>query len=45
MNVDENKVTDKSMYKGQTYYFCCLACKQAFDNNPEKYIMVKPSGL
>ena len=27
----------KSEYKGKTYYFCALNCKQTFDKNPEKY--------
>lgn len=25
-------------YKGKTYYFCCSACKPAFDKNPDKVI-------
>lgn len=25
-------------YKGKTYYFCCPACKPAFDKNPGKVI-------
>ncbi len=28
----------RSQYKGQTYYFHSLDCKEAFDKNPEKYI-------
>jgi Cu+-exporting ATPase len=24
--------------KGQTYYFCSLGCKKAFDNEPERYL-------
>ncbi len=35
-----------SVYKGKTYYFCCSACKPAFDKAPQKYIktasLVKP---
>lgn len=27
-----------SVYKGQTYYFCCEKCKKDFDENPEKYL-------
>jgi YHS domain-containing protein len=27
-----------SVYKGQTYYFCCENCKKDFDENPEKYL-------
>jgi YHS domain-containing protein len=30
--------TLKSSYKGKTYYFCCAACKPAFDKNPAKYV-------
>jgi YHS domain-containing protein len=29
MDVDEKKA--KSEYKGVIYYFCCRACKEAFD--------------
>jgi YHS domain-containing protein len=25
-------------YKGKMYYFCCAACSQLFDKNPEKYV-------
>jgi len=31
-------VPNKSVYKGKTYYFCALNCKQTFDKNPEKYV-------
>lgn len=26
-----------SDHQGQTYYFCSAACKQRFDQNPERY--------
>jgi len=29
--------TAQSSYKGQTYYFCAVGCKQKFDKEPEKY--------
>ncbi|HEX2910050.1 MAG TPA: XdhC family protein [Chloroflexia bacterium] len=29
-------------YNGQTYYFCCPACKKLFSKEPEKYL-VKPA--
>jgi len=35
---DVTKAAGKSVYKGKTYYFCCDACKPAFDKDPEKYI-------
>ncbi len=38
MQVDESNPPAKSDYKGRTYYFCSLDCKQTFDNNPEEYV-------
>ncbi|MBI4240731.1 MAG: heavy metal translocating P-type ATPase [Candidatus Rokubacteria bacterium] len=37
MQVDPAKAAGSSTYKGQTYYFCALSCKETFDRNPEKY--------
>ncbi len=37
MEVDEKSASAKSEYMGKTYYFCCPACKKAFDANPAKY--------
>ena len=37
MEVDPKTAGGKSDYKGQTYYFCSLGCKKAFDQEPEKY--------
>jgi len=28
----------KTEYGGETYYFCCSHCQQAFEDSPEKYI-------
>ncbi|HVS40449.1 MAG TPA: YHS domain-containing protein [Gemmataceae bacterium] len=30
--------TMSTVYKGKTYYFCCTGCRDAFKDNPEKYI-------
>ena len=30
--------TISTVYKGKTYYFCCTGCRDAFGDNPEKYI-------
>lgn len=38
MNIDENKAAGKSEYKGETYYFCSMHCKMAFDKDPEKFV-------
>ena len=38
MDVDPKTAAGKSEYQGQTYYFCSLGCKKAFDKDPQKYI-------
>lgn len=38
MDVDEKQAAGKSEYKGQTYYFCSVGCKKAFDKEPEKFV-------
>ena len=38
MTVDEKTVHFKSEHVGKTYYFCASACKEAFDENPDKYV-------
>ena len=38
MEVDKRTAEFASEYKGNTYYFCALSCKQEFDENPEKYV-------
>jgi len=37
MDVNEKSAAAKSEYKGQTYYFCSMQCKQQFDKNPQTY--------
>ena len=38
MDIDPATAVGKSDYNGQTYYFCSLGCKKAFDENPEKHL-------
>jgi YHS domain-containing protein len=38
MEADPKTASGKTEYKGQTYYFCSLGCKKAFDKEPEKYV-------
>ena len=38
MDVDETTAKFKTAYKGETYYFCALGCKKAFEENPEEYL-------
>ncbi len=45
MDVDPKTAAGKSEYQGQTYYFCSLGCKKAFDKEPQKYAgKVAPAG-
>jgi YHS domain-containing protein len=37
MTVDP-KDSDKTEYKGKTYYFCSLADKKEFEKSPDKYL-------
>jgi xanthine dehydrogenase accessory factor len=45
MPVEQNKTKHVSDYRGQTYYFCCAGCKQAFDQQPGAYLNSAASNL
>lgn len=36
--IDLRKAVAMRIYEGRGYYFCSLACEQAFDANPEHYL-------
>jgi len=38
MDIDPKTAAGKSEYQGQTYYFCSVGCKKAFDKEPQKYV-------
>jgi len=38
MTVEPARAAAQSSYRGQTYYFCAVGCKQQFDKEPEKYL-------
>ncbi len=38
MEVDEEKATATYEYRGKTYYFCAVGCKERFAQDPEKYL-------
>lgn len=38
MDVTYETAQARSEYDGQTFYFCSLDCKEAFDRDPEKYV-------
>ncbi len=44
MHIDPATAAGKSEYKGQTYYFCSLGCKSAFEKEPEKYLKQGTTG-
>ena len=37
MEVTYENAQARSEYNGQTYYFCSIDCKEAFDREPETY--------
>jgi YHS domain-containing protein len=43
MTVDPPRAAAQSTYRGQTYYFCAVGCKQQFDKEPEKYLAKPPA--
>lgn len=38
MEVDEEKAAATYEYEGKTYYFCAVACKDKFVQDPERFI-------
>jgi len=38
MEVDEEQAAAQYEYKGKTYYFCAVGCKDKFVQNPEQYV-------
>lgn len=44
MELDKGKAAASFDYQGKTYYFCALACKQEFEQNPEKYVSEEHEG-
>jgi YHS domain-containing protein len=42
--MDGNKINKNVFveYKGKKVYFCCAACKEVFEKDPEKYVAKLP---
>ncbi len=38
MEVNEEEAPARAQFEGQTYYFCCEACRKRFKDNPEEYV-------
>ena len=41
MEIDEKNAPAKSVFNGQTFYFCNEGCKRRFEEDPEKYVDVE----
>jgi len=44
MNVEIGKAI-KTEYRGETYYFCCTHCQQAFESRPQEYLGVHSKNI
>jgi xanthine dehydrogenase accessory factor len=42
MTVDVSTAKHTAAHQGSTIYFCCAACKQAFERQPERYLTATP---
>jgi YHS domain-containing protein len=38
MEVDEKEEAAQYEYKGKTYYFCAVGCKERFAKDPEQFV-------
>jgi len=43
MALDIRNAKYKSEFDGRPFYFCCGGCKQAFDKQPDKYVLAQLS--
>ena len=41
--VDEERASHVTTYKGEKYYFCTASCRKKFEEKPEKYTKLGPS--
>ena len=44
MNVDLVKSTAAGVYRGKTYHFCSVYCRDKFEQAPEKYLAALAQG-
>jgi len=40
MEVSEGEAAATYEYKGKTYYFCAVGCKEKFAKDPEKFLQM-----
>jgi len=41
MTIEDKDAAASSIYKGITYFFCSIPCKENFDKNPESFLEVR----
>jgi YHS domain-containing protein len=39
MMIEENSAVASSDYQGKTYYFCAIACKEMFEEDPSRFVL------
>lgn len=44
MSVEPSEAPARIEHEGVTYYFCCQACRDAFQAQPEQYIGAEAPG-
>jgi xanthine dehydrogenase accessory factor len=45
MTVDPASAKYQSIFKSETFYFCCIRCKESFDRSPESYLTQTAGGI
>ncbi len=38
MEFDPNQAATTAEWEGRTYYFCCHACRESFEEDPRRFI-------
>jgi YHS domain-containing protein len=41
MEVEPGRTRLVAIYQGHSYWFCTMACREAFEKNPQKYLEPK----
>jgi P-type Cu+ transporter len=45
MDVQPEQAAGQSEFHGRTFYFCCPACKDKFDKDPERFAQQSGSAM
>ena len=44
MEIDKDTAEESLEHRGETFYFCCVGCKEKFENDPMKYMNKESAG-